>query len=147
MFYIQKEGKIILANENKETLENTRKFLPQYSELEIIETDKKVILFDGKYYIEDDPIYLEKITNSEAERLSKLALTKREVFLAIYKNKGITPDEIRAKIKAPSALIEFDYAEKYYRGNPLIDILGEMLGYTKEELDYLFEHKEFLDVK
>lgn len=77
------------------------------------------------------------------ERISKLSLTKREVFLALYKDKGITPEQIKAHINDPESLIEFEYANDYFRGNPLIDIIGDTLGYTTAELDYLFEHKEF----
>ena len=77
------------------------------------------------------------------EAIKKLSLTKREVFLALYNDKGITPDQIKAQITEPSALIEFEYATEYFRGNPLIDAVGTMLGYTSEQLDYLFEHKEF----
>ena len=78
----------------------------------------------------------------ERERIANLSLTKRDVFLALYKDKGITPDQIKAQITDPAALIEFEYASSYYRGNPLIDIIGQTLGYTSEQLDYLFEHKE-----
>lgn len=78
----------------------------------------------------------------ERERIANLSLTKRDVFLALYKGKGITPEQIKAQIQEPEALIEFEYASSYYRGNPLIDKIGEKLGYTKEQLDYLFEHKE-----
>ena len=78
----------------------------------------------------------------ERERISKLSLTKREVFLALYKDKGITPEDIKSQITNPEALIEFEYANDYYRGNPLIDAIGTALGYTTEELDYLFENKE-----
>ena len=77
------------------------------------------------------------------EAIAKLSLTKREVFLALYNDKGITPEQIKEQITEPSALIEFEYATDYYRGNPLIDTMGAMLGYTPEQLDYLFEHKEF----
>ena len=35
----------------------------------------------------------------------------------------------------------------YYRGNPLIDMIGASLGYSKEQLDYLFEHKTFKKVE
>lgn len=76
------------------------------------------------------------------EAIKKLSLTKREVFLALYNDKGITPEQIKAQISEPSALIEFEYATEYFRGNPLIDTVGTMLGYTSEQLDYLFEHKE-----
>ena len=84
----------------------------------------------------------EEKAQQEAERIAKLSLTKREVFLALYKDKGITPEQIKAQIQSPEALIEFEYATDYYRGNPLIDAIGLLLGYTKEDLDYLFEHKE-----
>ena len=74
--------------------------------------------------------------------LSQMSLTKREVFLALYKDKGITPEQLKAQITEPEALIEFEYANDYFRGNPLIDLIGQSLGYTSEALDYLFEHKE-----
>lgn len=80
---------------------------------------------------------------AERERLNMLSLTKREVFLALYRDKGITPEQLRAQIQSTEALIEFDYAELYFRGNPLINSIGAMLGYTSEQLDYLFINKEF----
>lgn len=99
-------------------------------------------LVDGEV-IDNTEEYEAEKARQEAERIAKLSLTKREVFLAIYQDKGITPEQIRAQITDQGALIEFDYAEKYYRGNPLIDLLGASLGYTKEQLDYLFEYKTF----
>lgn len=85
----------------------------------------------------------EEQAQQERERLDMLSLTKREVFLALYRDKGITPEQLRAQIQSTEALIEFDYAELYYRGNPLINSIGAMLGYTSEQLDYLFINKEF----
>lgn len=79
---------------------------------------------------------------AEKERIAMLSLTKREVFLALYKAKGITPDMVKAQITDPKQLIEFEYANEYFRGNPLIDLIGEKLGYTTDELDYLFLNKE-----
>lgn len=90
-----------------------------------------------------NPNFEAEEAQKEAERIAMLSLTKREVFLALYQDKGISPEQIRSQITETSALIEFDYAEKYYRGNPLIDMLGQALGYTKEQLDYLFIHKVF----
>ena len=84
----------------------------------------------------------EEIEQFKKARLAKRSLTKREVFLALYRDKGITPEQIRAKIEDTEASIEFDYATEYYRGNPLIDQVGAILGYSSEDLDYLFEHKE-----
>lgn len=79
----------------------------------------------------------------ERERIAKLSLTKREVFLGLYQAKGVTPDQIKAQITDPQALIEFEYANDYYRGNPLIDIVGATLGITPEQLDCFFETNDY----
>ena len=90
-----------------------------------------------------NPNYEDEQVQKEREKINQLSLTKREVFLALYKDKGITPEQIKAQIKSPEALIEFEYANDYYRGNPLIDVIGQTLGYTSEQMDELFINKEF----
>lgn len=85
----------------------------------------------------------EELEQQEHERIAKLSLTKREVFLGLYQAKGITPDMIQAQITDPMALIEFEYANDYYRGNPLIDAVGMLLGITPEQLDKFFETKDY----
>ena len=85
----------------------------------------------------------EEKEQQERERLNHLSLTKREVFLAIYKDKGITPEQIRSMLASEEAKIEFDYANDYFRGNPLIEQLGQSLGYLTDELDNLFINKSF----
>jgi hypothetical protein len=85
----------------------------------------------------------EELEQLERERIGNLKLTKREVFLGLYQAKGITPDMIKAQITDPAALIEFEYANDYYRGNPLIDIIGSQLGITSEQLDKFFETNDY----
>lgn len=85
----------------------------------------------------------EEIAQQEKERIAKLKLTKREVFLGLYQAKSVTPDMIKAQITDPQALIEFEYANDYYRGNPLIDIVGATLGITPEQLDKFFETNDY----
>lgn len=85
----------------------------------------------------------EELELQERERIAKLSLTKREVFLGLYQAKGVTPDMIKAQITDPMALIEFEYANDYYRFNPLIDIVGATLGITPEQLDKFFETKDY----
>ena len=89
-----------------------------------------------------NPDFEAEQAQKERERINMLSLSKREVFLTLYKAKGITPDELKAQISDPVALIEFEYANDYYRGNPLIGQIGAQLGFTNEELDYLFINKE-----
>lgn len=85
----------------------------------------------------------EEIALQEKERIAKLSLTKREVFLGLYQAKGVTPEMIKAQITDPMALIEFEYANDYYRFNPLIDVVGASLGITPEQLDKFFETKDY----
>lgn len=113
-----------------------------------IEVNEDIYNHSERYIYQDseiilDPDYEVKQVEKEAKKIAQLKLTKREVFLALYKNKGITPEEIKASITNTEALIEFEYAAEYYRGNPLINVIGNSLGYTKEELDYLFINKTF----
>ena len=85
----------------------------------------------------------EEIAEKERERLNMLSMTKREMFLGLYQAKGITPDMLKAQITDPQALIEFEYANDYYRGNPLIDVIGGQLGFTSEQLDMFFVTKDY----
>ena len=101
----------------------------------------KVVVQNGELIL--NPDYEQQHEQQEKEKILRLSLTKREVFLALYDDKGITPEQLRSQITDVKAQIEFDYAEKYYRFNPLINQIGTLLGYTPEELDYLFINKEF----
>lgn len=108
---------------------------------EIYNNFDKYIYQDGEIIL--DPYYEEKQKQAERERIAKLSLTKREVFLGLYQAKGVTPDQIKAQITDPMALIEFEYANYYYRFNPLIDIVGNSLGITSEQLDRFFETNDY----
>lgn len=113
----------------------------------ITEEEAEKVKQDPLYYIVENgklivnPNYDEEKKAQEREKILQLSLTKREVFLALYNAKGITPEQVRGSITDTAALIEFDYATEYYRGNPLIDAIGSQLGYTTEDLDYLFINK------
>lgn len=116
-------------------LENPDKYIYQPPE-EISEEDLGTIVLNPNY---------EKIqAQKERQRLDLLNLTKADVLLALYQDKGITPDDIKEMLKDNiPALIKFDYASSYYRGDEVVNSLGLALGYTTEEMDYLFENKKF----
>lgn len=112
---------------------------PSFYQLEKQEyTDKEYVL-DGDEYVLKDETWEEKQLLKEREIVSKLSLTKRELFLCLYTALGITPDSIRERLLSnQESLIEFDYAEKYYRGNPLVETLGLALGLTPKIIDEIF---------
>lgn len=127
-------------------------FIVEYNHnkgLKIEETDLAMYALEAWELLEGDEV----IDNTEAweaeqelkerERIAQLKLTKREVFLGLFQAKGVTPDMLKAQITDPQALIEFEYANDYYRGNPLIDIVGATLGITPEQLDKFFETNDY----
>ena len=133
MFIAKNKDLIIFASQTREELEQALQFMV-YTSIE--ETEVEYELYNGEY------LTREEIEQKERERLNKLSLTKREVFLAIYRDKQITPEQIRSMLTSEEAKIEFDYANDYFRGNPLIGQLGMALGYTPYQLDKLFETGE-----
>lgn len=140
MYYVEKENKIVLYDEDKEKLANTLALMPDYKGLEIQETERPIENFE----FADTEEYKQKQAQKERRRLNLLNLTKADVLLALYKDKGLTPDDIKTMLKDNvPALIKFDYASSYYRGDEVVNALGLALGYTTEEMDYLFENKKF----
>ena len=111
--------------------------------LEKVEYTNDEYVLDGEEYVLKDVAWEEKQAQAEKERIAKLSLTKREVFLGLFQAKGVTPDQIKAQITDPMALIEFEYANDYYRFNPLIDVVGNALGITSEQLDKFFDTKDY----
>ena len=86
----------------------------------------------------------EELNQQERNRKDMLALTRCDVLKALYQAKGITPNDIKALLKDNvEALIELEYAQNFYRGHPMIKAIGEQLGFTSDDLDYLFENKKF----
>lgn len=91
----------------------------------------------------------------EQERIAMLKLTRGDVFRGLLQAKGITRAMLRATIEAmpettqeemlikEMALIDFDEALDFYRGNALIDAVGSLLGFTKEQLDEFFETNDY----
>lgn len=110
----------------------------------IKENPDKYKISDGNVVAKTDEEYEQEQAQKERQRLNLLNLTKADVLLALYEDKGITPEDIKTMLKDNvPALIKFDYASSYYRGDEVVNALGLALGYTTEEMDYLFENKTF----
>lgn len=110
---------------------------------------------DGRWYLPEECPHLtpEQEAQKERERLDALFLTPADVERALYKAKGMDFEDLKALIaqQAPQIdmkglAIEFR-ANNFYRGvvvggMRLIDTVGALLGYTSDDMDYLFEYKE-----
>ena len=92
----------------------------------------------------------EEIAQQERERIAKLYLTGADVERGIYQAKGMDFDDIVAMVTQlqPEGLdikalkIELK-ANNFYRGNPYVNAVGALLGFTIEQLDKFFETNDY----
>lgn len=105
--------------------------------------------------IVENPNYEEEQAQKERERIALLSLTRGDVFRGLLQAKGVTRAQLRAMIETNEllsvvekemALIDFDEALNFYRGNALIDTVGFALGITSGQLDKFFESNYFKDL-
>ena len=94
-----------------------------------------------------------RIAREERERLDSLTLTPADVERALYKEKQMDFEDLKTliaqaipQIDLKALAIEFR-AKDFYRGAMygeirLFDVVGALLGYTSEDMDYLFMYKE-----
>ena len=86
----------------------------------------------------------------EKERIAMLKLTGADVERGIYQATGMDFDDIIAFVMAqpPVGLdvkalkIELK-ANHFYRGNPYVEAVGALLGFTSEQLDKFFETNDY----
>lgn len=133
-----------------------------YQSIGMVELDVQQSDIDNNWYlIEKCPMKSEaEKAQAEAERIAMLSLTGADVERGIYKAKGMDFDDIIALVTHLSAG-EMDFetgkiinkgtdidvkalkielkANNFYRGNPYVDAVGSLLGFTKEQLDAFFE--------
>ena len=144
MFIAKNNDLIILAKSTREELEQALQFM-QYTAIE--ETDIDYELYNGQY------LTPEEIAVKERERLDALTLTPADVERALYKEKQMDFEDLKALIAQQLPMvdtkalsIEFRAKDFYrgamYRDMRLFDVVGALLGYTPDDMDYLFEHKE-----
>lgn len=128
---------------------------PQDKELynldEVIETKEKYAYdADKEEYVLYDEAYKEKQAEYEKERIGNLNLTGADVERGIYQAKGMDFDDILAYVAElqPQGLdikalkIELK-ANHFYRGNQYVSAIGELLGFSMEQLDKFFETNDW----
>ena len=149
----QRQGFIVTYNHNqgyeikeyttqeykKEEVEN-----PETGEIELVEYIETITHIEAWGYTE------EELAQQQAERVAKLNLTGADVERGIYQAKGMDFDDIVAMVTQlqPEGLdvkalkIELK-ANHFYRGNPYVNAVGALLGFTPEQLDKFFETNDY----
>ena len=123
----------------QEEVENT-----DTGELELVEYEIVTKNIEAWGYTE------EELAQQQAERVAKLNLTGADVERGIYQAKGMDFDDIVAMVTQlqPEGLdvkalkIELK-ANHFYRGNPYVNAVGALLGFTSEQLDNFFETNDY----
>ena len=120
----------------------------------IEETQEEYVLEDDQYVIKDEA-WEERERQRQHERIAKLHLTRGDVFRGLLQARGVTRSQLRQIIEnlpeenqeqtvtKEMALIDFDEALEFYRGNALIETVGEILGITSEMMDKFFETNDY----
>lgn len=105
-------------------------------------------LVDGEV-IDNTQEYEQEQARKEAERIAMLNLTTADVERAIYKAKGLDFNDVISLVENQKATIDIKAlqielkANNFYRGNPYIDAVGTILGFTKEQLDKFFDTNDY----
>ena len=149
MFYIENDNKIVLFDEDKQKLQDTIAFMPQYQGLEIKEVQEGYVIYNLELMTVEE--MEEKQAKKERERLDNLSMTRGDVFEALILAKGLGKAQIRAMIEQAELdtvtkalyLNRFDEALEFYRCYPIFDMLGQALGVTSEMLDKFFETRDY----
>ena len=119
MFYIEDNNKILLVDEDKQRLQNTIAFMPQYEGLEIKEVKEGYVIYDFELMTAEE--MEEKKAKKERECLDGLKMTPRDFLLAITQM-GVDFAKIKELMAAnPQVEIELNYCNYVYRGNALLD--------------------------
>lgn len=128
---------------------------------EVYDNLDKYIYQDGELVL--NPNYETEQQAKEQERIAMLSLTAADVERGIYKAKGLDFDDIIAMVQeiaseeprnddgidAFAMIIDVKAlkielkANNFYRGNPYVDAVGTLLGFTKEQLDAFFETGDY----
>lgn len=113
-------------------------------------TDKWDIVNGEFVDVTDTEEYKAKQETKEQQRIAMLSLTAADVERGIYKATGKDFDDVVALVTElqPVGLdvkalkIELK-ANNFYRGNPYVDAVGSLLGFTKEQLNAFFETNDY----
>lgn len=110
----------------------------------------KYVYLDGEIIL--NPQWEEIQRQKERQELDALTLTPADVERALYKAKGMDFEDLKAliaqslpQVDIKGLAIEFR-AKDFYRGAEanglrLFDVVGQLLGYSPSDMDYLFKYK------
>lgn len=123
-----------------------------YESIGMVGMDVQQSDIDNNWYLaEKCPMKTdEQKIQEEKEIVARLCLTAADVERGIYQAKGMDFDDIMAFIMTQptegldvkALKIELK-ANHFYRGNPYVNAIGALLGFTSEQLDQFFKTNDY----
>ena len=119
---------------------------------EVYEDDTNKYIYENGEIV-DNPNYEQEEAARQRAELDALTLTPADVERALYKAKQMDFEDLKEliaeqlpQVDIKGLAIEFR-AKDFFRGATagnmrLFDVVGQLLGYTPADMDYLFQHKE-----
>ena len=143
-YYTIQNNSILIADKEESLIRFYDNVLPLPEDYE----EGKYIVIDG--LLELDVEYEIKQEEKKQQEIAMFSLTAADVERGIYKATGKDFDDVVALVTElqPVGLdikalkIELK-ANNFYRGNPYVDAVGSLLGFTKEQLDSFFETGDY----
>ena len=142
----------IIDNLKKTCIVGTGKDFEYYKCQGYIQKEVEQSDLDGNWYLKGyaPTKPQEQKVREEIQRIAQLNLTAADVERAIYRARGMDFNDVVALVENSSAS-EIDIkalkielrANNFYRGNPYIDAVGTLLGFTKTQLDEFFETNDY----
>ena len=122
----------------------------EFYNLDKVEETELEYVLDGEEYVLKDEAWEEKQAQKEHERIAKLYLTGADAERGIYQAIGKDFEDIVTLVEQlqPEGLdikalkIELK-ANNFYRGNPYVNAVGALLGFTSKQLDKFFETNDY----
>lgn len=136
MYYIEENNNIVLFDADRQRLENTLDFTPQYQGSEIKETAEGYTIINGELITIEEAEEIAK--EKERERIMEMKMTPLD-FLKAIEVYGITYDMVKQFMdENPLIERELKFCQNVYRKHPMLEAL-KTYGITDETLDYIFK--------
>ncbi len=142
MFYIEKDGKIVLFNEDKQTILNTQKVFSNYAGLEIKETDRPIV----NYQFADTEEFIAAQNKKEQDEINMLTMTALD-FIGVLKSAGLTSQQIEDYLNANLEIKhQLQYCQNVYCGvvRQLVPLELDGISITDEMVVAAFKAKHGL---
>lgn len=165
-YYIEKDNKILLVDEDKQRLQNTIAISPNFQGLAIKEVEYGYVIYDFELMTVEE--MEAKQAQKERERLNELSMTRSDFFDGMIMAFGLDSKELRVivenilnsinitDVEIKVALNNYDNALNFYRKHTLFTLLNKVeipisgditLVFTSDIWDKFFDTKDYKELQ